>query len=153
LQLKPRAKTFTYYNMARQQLNIEYDFDFTIIGLVCQAKDYRLCFEINKIMGFDFEKTTDTEIFDAKQGDAGYFSTYLYENEDETSFYIIFNRGSKGVLVPEQNKLDCFIVVKGPFREDQRKQLLSDLKKVTLILGTYELEVKKLKSRENFLMI
>jgi hypothetical protein len=139
--------------MARQQLSIEYDYDFVLIGLVCQAKDYRLCYEINKILGYDFEKITDTEIFSSKLGAAGYFSTYLYENEDETSFYIIFNRGSKGLLVPEQNKLDCFIVVKGPFREDQKKQLLSDLKNITLILGTYELNVKKLKSRENFIMI
>jgi hypothetical protein len=139
--------------MARQHLNIEYDYDFLLIGLVCQQKDYRLCYEINKILGVEFNKITDTEIYNNKQKEAGYFSTYLYENEDETSFYIIFNRGSKGYLVPEQSKLDCFIVIKGRFRPEQKKELLAGLKKITLILGTYELDVKKLKSKENFIMI
>ena len=42
--------------MAKQQLNIEYDYDFFLLGLVCQAKDYRLCFEVNKKLGVEFNK-------------------------------------------------------------------------------------------------
>ncbi len=139
--------------MSKQLLNIEYDYDFLLVGLVCQAKDYRLCFEVNKTLGFEFCKIDDTEIQLNKQKEPSYFSTYLYENEDEISFYIIFNRGTKGYLVPEQNKLDCFIVVRGPLRADQKKELVSNLKEIKLILGVYELDVKKLKSKENFIFI
>ncbi len=139
--------------MSKQQLNIEYDYDFLLLGLVCQAKDYRLCFEVNKKLGVEFNKIDNTEIFLNKQNDASYFSTYLYENEDEISFYIIFNRGTKNYLIPEQNKIDYFIVVKGPFRMEQKKELLSKLKEIKLILGVYELDVKKLKSKENFILI
>lgn len=139
--------------MSKQHLNIEYDYDFFLLGLVCQAKDYRLCFEVNKKLGVEFNKIENLELYLNKQNEASYFSTYLYENEDEISFYIIFNRGTKGYLIPEQNKLDCFVVVKGAFRAEQKKELTLKLKEIKLILGVYELDVKKLKSRENFILI
>ncbi len=137
--------------MSKQLLSIEYDYDFVLIGLVCQVKDYRLCFEINKKLGFDLNKVDSIEIFVNKQREAAYFSTYLFENEDEISFYIIFNRGTKGYLIPEQSKLDYFVVIKGPLRADQKKELISKLKEIKLILGVFELDVKKLKSKENLL--
>ena len=36
----------------------EYDYDFTLIGISCHAKDYRICWSINQRFGYDFDQLT-----------------------------------------------------------------------------------------------
>ena len=45
----------------------EYDYDFTLIGISCHAKDYRICWSINQRFGYDFEKQEhDLEMLNGK---------------------------------------------------------------------------------------
>ena len=38
------------------KLTNEGDYDFIVIGLVCQNRDYRLCHELNKVLNIELEK-------------------------------------------------------------------------------------------------
>ena len=48
--------------MSKFTLNIEEDYDFSLIGISCHAKDYKLCFEFNKLLEVDFIRTEDLDI-------------------------------------------------------------------------------------------
>ena len=137
--------------MSRKVLTVEYDYDFILMGILCQEKDYRLCHEINKKLNMEFKKEDDLEIIINKQKESSGFSLYSYINEDEHSFYLIGNKSLKGFLIPEQKQMDYFFMIKGNLFEDEKKDIAQMLKQIPMIMGTYELEPMKLKSKENLI--
>lgn len=42
--------------MSKFQLQIDYDFDFRLIGISCHARDYRLCWALNNHLEIQLEK-------------------------------------------------------------------------------------------------
>lgn len=139
--------------MARLTLDIEYDYDFVLIGISCHLKDYRLCWTINsRGMGIDFTKTADIEIHGKNQEEASRFSQFIYDNEDiNLNFNLISNRGSRGYLIPEQKQADYLLMVTGNFTDSQTRELLKDLKEIDFILTAFTIDVNKLKSKQNLL--
>ena len=53
--------------MSKLSLNFEEDYSFLLIGISCHAKDYRLCWELNKLLNFDFARADDLEINSKKK--------------------------------------------------------------------------------------
>ena len=43
-------------------LDIEYDYEFILIGISCHSRDYKLCWAINKQQGFNFIKEAEIEL-------------------------------------------------------------------------------------------
>ena len=137
--------------MPKKILTVEYDYDFVLIGILCQEKDYRICHEINKKLGVDFKKQDDLEIIINKQKESSGFSLYSYINEDDQSFYLIGNKSLKGFFIPEQKQMDYFLMVKGSLFEEEKKKLLQNIKQLPIIMGIYELDTMKLRSKENLI--
>src|SRR3954466_9882740 len=107
--------------MAKLVLNIEYDFDFTLIGISCHEKDYRLSWTINNKLGIDLSKEKDLEIDVKKHKEPMIHSFFAFEEEDQfKQFYLINNRGTKGLLVPEQKQADYFLMIKGTISADEK---------------------------------
>ncbi|MCB0381697.1 MAG: IPExxxVDY family protein, partial [Flavobacteriales bacterium] len=48
--------------MSKIILSLEEDYDFALLGISCHTKDYRLCWELNKVLNFDLVRSTDLEI-------------------------------------------------------------------------------------------
>lgn len=135
----------------KQTLKVEYDYDFTLLGIVCYDKDYRLCYEINKELSIELLKEEDRELIIDKQKTLSSFSSYLYEDEEEKFYYLIVNKGSKGLLLPEQKQMDYFLMLKGNFFKEDINEITLKLKQIPIIIGVYPIEVVKLKSKENLL--
>lgn len=137
--------------MSRIVLEVAYDYDFLLIGLVSHSKDYRLCYELNKKFDYSFQKGNDLEIYVNKRRETSVFSFYEYENEDGDCFYLITNKGSRTYLIPEQKQLDYFLMIKQLSDYIDEKKLIADLKTIPLLLGAYVINPKGLKSRENLI--
>lgn len=135
--------------MAKLTLELEEDYSFKLIGINCHIKDYRLCWEMNEAMNFDFVKEEDYEIIikNKKQG----YSFYSYlDEENYIDYYLISNRGEFGRLIPEE-KSDFLLLFKGSITKEQLKQISEQLHRIRNILTAYPIEVENLKSKKNLI--
>ena len=137
--------------MIKKFLKLELDFDFILIAVTSQLKDYRLCFNINKYTETDFRKTEDL-IVNFKGIASKYFSKYIHRpSNSECEFYLIANKGSVGFLISEMKEADYFIMIKDFIDEEDLDFFLTRLKLVKDIQAVVELNPERLKSRENLL--
>jgi hypothetical protein len=122
--------------MSKILLSIEEDYDFILIGVSCHTKDYRLCWEINKSLNSDLKRTEDLEI--SKKGEVNFFSFYEYIDEDNyIEYYLISNLGSNGYLIPEQKKVDFFLLLKGNTSTNQAKDIIGRINSLSLVLTSF----------------
>lgn len=136
--------------MTKLILEIEEDYDFALIGIVAHVKDYRLSWDFNKNLGLDFIKDSSLEI---KEKDNSKLFSFHYFVDDENSleYYLIGNKGEKGVLIPEENKCDFFLVLKGNFDENRIEELSKKLSTFKSILASYQIDIDSLKSKKNLI--
>jgi hypothetical protein len=132
-------------------LKLELDFDFILIAVTSQLKDYRLCFYINKFAETDFRKVDELEL-QLKGNDHRYFSRYLHEIPNtECQFYLIANKGSDGFLISEMRETDYFILIKEFIDEEDLNLFLHQIRSINNIQAAVEINPAKLKSKENLL--
>ena len=138
--------------MAKLVLNIEYDFDFILIGISCHEKDYRLSWTINNKLGIDLSKEKDLEIDVKKHKEPMAHSFFAFEEEDQfKQFYLINNRGTKGLLIPEQKQADYFLIIKGKVSPEEKTAYLKNVNDIPMILMAFDIIPSTLKSKENLL--
>jgi hypothetical protein len=136
--------------MSKILLNIEEDYDFNLIGISCHTKDYRLCWEINKSLNSDLKRTEDLEI--SKKGEVNFFSFYEYiDEENYIEYYLISNLCSNGYLVPEQKKVDFFLLLKGNTSTNKAKDIIDRINSLSLVLTSFNIDPNQLKSKHNLL--
>ena len=140
--------------MAKTILKFDADeeFDFLLIGIVCQHKDYRLCHELNRKLELDLIREKDYEVSIAKRMHPAMFSFFKFENDEQDLFYVFENKGKHALLVPEQKQIDFFLMIKECFRRHDINDIVSTIKQIPVVLGAYPIEVRTLKSRDYFLL-
>jgi hypothetical protein len=129
----------------------EDDYDFILIGLACQHRDYRLCHELNKALAISMLKKDEYTVFNNKRMEDHAFSFYEFTNEEGDRYNLISNRCVKGALIPEQKALDYLLLIRPDKTRIDEVELMQKLKKIKILLGVYKLEVLKLKSKDNLL--
>ena len=138
--------------MKKHLLEIEYDFDFVLIGISSHEKDYRICWALNQKLGLELTKTDALEIKDKKQEEASSFSLFVCERPDEFMEYLIIaNRSEKGLLIPEQKQMDYFFVIKGEVEEEQIEELVNKIKEINFVLTAVRIDPSVLKSKQNLI--
>lgn len=137
--------------MAKLTLDLEYDFDFILIGISCHAPDYRLSWALNKKLDIDLERLKDIDLQLGK-GVSGFFSFYGFDDEEShTSINLISNRSSEGYLIPEMKQFDYFLQYWGPYSEEELDNLNSEVRALSLVLTSLRIDPLDLKSRNNLL--
>jgi len=134
-------------NMTKYQLEVEYDYDFLMVGISCHAKDYRLCWGLNQKLGFNLEKLDqDIEIRHRKPDRSSYHSVYTwYNKETHAEYNLVLNKTNAGVLIPEQKQADYFLIVRNNFDDDIETQI----REIDFVLTAFEVNVDSLKSKQN----
>ncbi len=134
--------------MAKLVLEFEADYDFHLIGICSHVKDYRISWEINKLLGLGLVRDEDYKLFLQKEVLPFPFFSYIKE-EELKEFYLIGNR-SKGVnLIPEEAEVDYFLMLKGFFSETEVKHLAQKIGGLKTVLTSFAIEVEALKSKQN----
>lgn len=100
-----------------------------------------------------FAKVDDHEIFFNIDEPAWSFSKYyFFIEEGEVEYYLISNKSSDGVLVPEMNNVDFFIIIKQFIDKEDLNYLINGLNKLPDIQVAAKIDPAKLKSRENLVI-
>ena len=138
--------------MNKITLKLELDFDFIVLAITTSLKDYRLCFYLNKFAPANFIRVDELALPLSDRPGVALFNRYTYLPENsETEFYLLSNKGSEGLLIPEMNRVDYFLVIKNFIDDEDLEAWISHLKQIPEVLAAVEVDVKKLKSKENLL--
>lgn len=135
--------------MSKIILSIEEDYDFALLGISCHTKDYRLCWELNKVLNFDLIRAIDLEI---NKTTIDKYSFYEYIDEEHyLEYYLISNRSITGYLIPEQKKVDFFFMIKGNISDYLIDDILSKTNAISSVLTSFKIDPNQLKSKQNLL--
>jgi hypothetical protein len=136
--------------MTKLLLNIEEEYDFYLIGISCHAKDYRLCWEMNRLLNIDLARTEDLDL--NLKTSIGKFSFYEFIDEENYSeYYLIANRSTKGFLIPEQKNTDFLFMIKGAAYDSVIDEISEKISSSEIVLTSYNIDVNSLKSKQNLL--
>jgi hypothetical protein len=136
--------------MTKLLLNIEEEYDFYLIGISCHSKDYRLCWEMNKLLNIDLARTEDLDL--NVKTSVGNFSFYEFiDEENYIDYYLIANRSTKGLLIPEQKNTDFLFMIKGDPYDSVLEDISEKISSLEIVLTSYIINVDSLKSKQNLL--
>jgi len=125
---------------------------YTLLGISCHLKDYRLSFLLNQVLDLEFIKMDDLLAAVAPRKTTDSFSCYFGKDDDHfNSYYLLSNRGEESVLLPELRQTDFLMLVEGPFKKGQKDQLLSSIRAIQNILTAFEIRFETIRNYENFL--
>ena len=138
--------------MKKRRLEIEYNYDFELLGLASSARSYKLAWEINRALNVNLVKKDDLRM-STKEGDF-YFAFYSHQSAVNT-VNLFRNRSNesdvKGIhLVPEHPHLDFILYAKGneEVKGSRLQELLREIPSIELVAF---LPLAALKSKDNFI--
>lgn len=138
--------------MNKFKLTIEYDYDFALVGISCHEKDYRIAWAINTKLKIELRKAEDLKIELKKNTSPTLFPFYEFIDEEGfREYFLIGNRGGKGLLIPEQKQVDYFLMIRGTYNDADKISLLKQLKDINIVLAAYDIDANKLDSKQNLL--
>ncbi|HLG04061.1 MAG TPA: IPExxxVDY family protein [Bacteroidia bacterium] len=138
--------------MTKFRLDIEYDYDFLLAAISCHEKPYRLCWAVNRALNLKMMRIDPLKITLKKNEVSSEFALFREENEtSDTAWFLIANRTTNSLLVPEQPQADYFFIAKGPFNSGDHERMLAGLKNIQFVLMSYRVDPATLKSRQNLL--
>lgn len=116
---------------------------FTLAGISCHLKDYRLSYLLNHKLQSGFKKMEDLP---------GEYSLYFYADEEcRNTYNLISNRNEERVLFPELKQTDFLLMVEGPFKKVQLDKLLKAIRTIPNVLTAFEIQIGTLKNLAGFL--
>lgn len=138
--------------MKKERLNVEYGYDFSLIGISSSARPHRVAWEVNKAISINLKR--DPDLLVQLQNSSGYFLCFRHETT-LTTIRLFKNRstgeeGSKWLLVPEYPQFD-FILLCSSKENDPAPAILEALKNIPTIELAAFLPLATLKSKENFI--
>ena len=136
--------------MTKHKLEIEYDYDFDLIGICCHQKDYRLCWSLNGVLDTHFTKAEDSLVIKNKGKNID-FPYYLYKDEENhIEYQLILNKFEKKVLIPEMQEVDFFLLIHNNYVIEV-DDLLTKIKSIHFILSAFSVDIDDLKHKEHLI--
>lgn len=139
--------------MKKNRLDIEYTYDFELLGLISSVKGYRLAWEINKLLGVRLVKQPDLVIHQKSKSITSY--SYFASGGIINRLKLFRNKSNendtvKNLLVPEFQHLDYILLTEGEEHVEinRLQQLLRDIASIELVAY---LPLATLKSKDNFI--
>lgn len=125
---------------------------YTLIGISCHYKDYRLSFLLNHYLDFNLSRLDDLSVLSAGRKEPADFSFYFYKDEDQrNTFFLVSNRSLEYVLVPETKQLDFLLIIEGEFNRNRKDAVLKSIRSIPSVLAAYELKLSEIKNYETLL--
>jgi hypothetical protein len=161
--------------LGKHTLQVEYDFDFLLIGISSHEKDYRICWALNNKLGIKLTKINSLEIKGKKQETSSFFSLYSYDHSKAFLEYNVIANISENklsitkqhnlfnnkelkqeyveteFLLPEQNQMDYLFIIKGEINELEIKKIIKEIKEIDILLTAVRIDVSSLKSKHNLI--
>lgn len=161
--------------MGKHTLEIQYDYDFVLIGISSHEKDYRMCWALNNKLGLELVKVNSLEIKGKKQETPSFFSLFTYDHPDGFVEYTVvanLSESKTGVtqentlfggkakshsysenefLIPEHKQMNYFFVIKGDLDETEIQGMVKQIREIDMVLTAIPIDASQLKSKHNLI--
>ncbi len=115
---------------------------FTLFGISCHLKDFRLSYLLNKKLELEFVKMEDFREY----------SFYFCRDDDRyNSYYLLGNRGQESILISDLKQTDYLMLVEGPVKKTQKDHLLLKIREIQHILTAFEVRFETVKNFDQIL--
>ena len=141
--------------MKTYKLEVDYDYDFDLFGLVSSSKDHKLAWALNKYFNIRLVKQQDLN-FDFFSKGRLVISNYLYASEHGTcrlfrNKSIDLSTLKKPFLAPDIKEYDYLIQINGPINNFCTQEVLNRFKLVPLIQYVKKFDPDSLRFKENLM--
>ncbi len=138
--------------MSKFTLEVDYDFDFILIGISCHEKDYRISWAIREKLGIDLCRGEDIVISSKKGSKSDAYAVFeQISEENESGIFLVSNRSGSSLLVPEHRSADYFIIARGGYDEENKEEMLLGLRGISFVLTAFAIDPVSLKSKQNLI--
>jgi hypothetical protein len=136
----------------RHKLEVEYEYDFILVGISSHEKPHRVAWGLNQALELDLARTEPYQLALKKSDPVSEFAHFMWDHPDFEATYSLFsNKGTHGLLIPEQHQADYFLIAQGPFTEEDEREMISGMREVSFILMAYSIDPQVLKSKQNLI--
>lgn len=142
-------------SVKKLKLKADYSYDFHLIGVISQSKDYTVSWAINKTLGIELRKESDLEV-DLKNAEQLIVSNFVFEN-DFRRFTLLANKVvtetamTQKLFVPSLGTFDFLLKIEEFEETSDLEILFSALRRSEKIDSIVKLDVNKIKEKESFL--
>jgi hypothetical protein len=133
------------------RLELQPEYDFELIALVCNLRDYKMCFELNDTMELALKRAPDIAL-DDKDRNRSLHVHYAAVDGDNLEFRVVANKGTKGYFVPEKRNIHYFLLIRNANRAFG-DSFFSRLRGMPWLEGAYRLDPNELRSAAHFLLL
>jgi len=139
----------------KNKLEVFYEYDFQLIGLVCSLKEYKLAWLLNKELDVKLIKQPDIAFEFLNLGTFA-ISNFIFTTENGT-LRLLKNKAyeyehvKSPFLIPELKEYDYFLKLESMEVHLPSERILEILKNVKQIIFIKDLAINDLKSKENLI--
>ena len=138
--------------MKKNKLIVEYEYEFTLFGIVSLVSEHKLAWEINNTLKISLAKSEDIQLEFINNKNL-IISNYIYEKED-SNLRLLKNKSFKTgqtqlYLLPELKQFDYLLAMNGFEQTFSKEKIINSLNKISVIQYIVNIEIEKLKSKEN----
>ncbi|NML35921.1 IPExxxVDY family protein [Chitinophaga sp. G-6-1-13] len=124
-----------------------------LIGIASTARDYQLCWQINRQLYTNFRVNNLLEITLSKKNRSFHFTVMeFHEPTNSVSHYFYNNHCQAEFLLPELKNIHFLWMIKGDYYQaDDVKKLLEQLRVVPLVQLVSLLDTREIKNKMNLI--
>ena len=141
--------------MAKNRLDVSYDFAFHLVALNTNVKEYKLAWVLNRDLQINLSKMDNISI-GFSGGKSLSISNFIYEREYQT-FRLLKNRSESfddqynAYLLPEMKNFDYFLMVADDSTTFDINPFISTIKQIPFVQFAVLVDTASLKSKDNLI--
>ncbi len=140
--------------MNKKKVRLDYTdhFDFYLLGISSFEKDYRLIWNMNNALGFQFSRTANHQAYSKKEDTEQGFACYLYKDEDSYLQYrFVANKGEEGYLIDELKNIDFFLLIQGDDGIPDISDIRHKVSSIENVQAVFVIDPGNLKNRQRLI--
>ena len=131
--------------MTDRKITSEPDRNFKLLGIASAERDYRLCYMLTEVLGWQITRLANHEIELRERTTKMSVGTFkCLQPLTGSVFYLFANKSGGELLLPEAGNFDYLLKTEGAFKGV--KDLLKKIKQIESVLTASEIPVKALKN-------
>ena len=137
------------------RLDIEYDYNFQVYGVVSPYKEYKLAWAINKLLNLQLVKKSDI-CYDMPEKERLVISNYEYIS-DHSIVRLFRNRAlgtctlKKPYLIPDIMEYDYILQISGALQQLYPQEIIGRILNIPLVQYVKQFDPLTLKFKENLI--
>ncbi len=124
------------------KLDIEFTPEFSLTGVVCAQKDYRLCWLINKQLDTDLKRLQDFIFRPDNTSNPGRFSVFHHNLPQLMKrYFLVSNKSNENTLLGDHRNLDYLFLIKNPGDDVLTRNISKELRSIPAVEAALNLDI------------